>query len=98
MSEKSVKVEVDWINLYSYGVDCLFWCAIGTAIGTAILAIIGLVFTEEDPSGRVNCYNGGELIYTSVAQLVDSDTYIETESGDRVLVSGDCVFRVNRNE
>ena len=91
MSDKSVKVEVDWNNLFHRGI--IYFVLI-----TSGVSCMGAFNEEEDPSGRVTCYNGGEVIYTSVAQYEGGGTYIETESRDRVIVSGDCVFRANRNE
>lgn len=91
MADKIVKVEVDWSNLFFQGAIFFVMFAFG-------VSCTGAFNEEEGPSGRVNCYNGGELIYTSVAQYEGGGTYIETESRDRVIVSGDCIFRESSND
>ena len=91
MADKIVKVEVDWSNLFSHG--AIFFVAF-----TFGVSCIGASIDEEDPSGRVTCYNGGGVMYTSVAQYEGGGTYIETESRDRVIVTANCIFRESSND
>ena len=91
MADKIVKVEVDWSNLFYTMYLAIFGAILGAGVS-------GFLFSEEGPSGRVNCYNGGELIYTSVAQYEGGGTYIETESRDRVIVTANCIFRESSND
>lgn len=91
MADKIVKVEVDWMNLFLQG-------AIFFVVFIFGVSCMGAFNAEHELSGRVTCYHGGEVIYTSVAQYEGWGTYIESGSGDRVRVSGDCVFRRDRND
>lgn len=95
MADKIVKVEVDWMNLF----HIVALASLGALFGAGVnVFLLEPAFSEEDPSGRVTCYNGGEVMYTSVAQYEGGGTYIETESRDRVIVSGDCIFREGSND